>query len=267
MVRHRGRHSRGAASGCDEADDGSLDARTRRRPGADRHRRHGAGRTALALVRPRGRHHGRGPRSMSGGTWRPSSTPRRSRCTVALSPRRGRCPPVSRTVPVIAARRRCRCRGPAVATPRPRGVEPAVERRASASALALGGPGAGRRRGRGHRRAAGPPLPGGGGAPDAVPVTTPGGRRHTGAAVAGDGGGGGGRPPTRASPSQSGPEAAVPIASLTKIMTAYLTLRDHPLAPTRPGPHARHDGRRSGRSARPKRRWAPPTCPCSRVSS
>jgi D-alanyl-D-alanine carboxypeptidase (penicillin-binding protein 5/6) len=35
---------------------------------------------------------------------------------------------------------------------------------------------------------------------------------------------------------QSGPEAAVPIASLTKIMTAYLTLRDHPLAPTAQGP-------------------------------
>jgi D-alanyl-D-alanine carboxypeptidase (penicillin-binding protein 5/6) len=35
---------------------------------------------------------------------------------------------------------------------------------------------------------------------------------------------------------QSGPEAAVPIASLTKIMTAYLTLRDHPLAPSAQGP-------------------------------
>jgi D-alanyl-D-alanine carboxypeptidase (penicillin-binding protein 5/6) len=35
---------------------------------------------------------------------------------------------------------------------------------------------------------------------------------------------------------QSGPETAVPIASLTKIMTAYLVLRDHPLAPTAPGP-------------------------------
>jgi D-alanyl-D-alanine carboxypeptidase (penicillin-binding protein 5/6) len=35
---------------------------------------------------------------------------------------------------------------------------------------------------------------------------------------------------------QSGPEAAVPIASLTKIMTAYLTLRDHPLAPDAQGP-------------------------------
>ena len=35
---------------------------------------------------------------------------------------------------------------------------------------------------------------------------------------------------------QSGPEAAAPIASLTKIMTAYLTLRDHPLAPSAPGP-------------------------------
>jgi len=35
---------------------------------------------------------------------------------------------------------------------------------------------------------------------------------------------------------QSGPEAAVPIASLTKIMTGYLTLRDHPLAPTAQGP-------------------------------
>jgi D-alanyl-D-alanine carboxypeptidase (penicillin-binding protein 5/6) len=35
---------------------------------------------------------------------------------------------------------------------------------------------------------------------------------------------------------QSGPEAAVPIASLTKIMTAYVTLRDHPLAPNAQGP-------------------------------
>lgn len=35
---------------------------------------------------------------------------------------------------------------------------------------------------------------------------------------------------------QSGPEAPVPIASLTKIMTAYLTFRDHPLAPAAQGP-------------------------------
>ncbi len=34
----------------------------------------------------------------------------------------------------------------------------------------------------------------------------------------------------------SGPEAPVPIASLTKIMTGYLTLRDHPLAPGAQGP-------------------------------
>lgn len=34
----------------------------------------------------------------------------------------------------------------------------------------------------------------------------------------------------------SGAEAAVPIASLTKIMTAYLTLRDHPLSPQAQGP-------------------------------
>lgn len=34
----------------------------------------------------------------------------------------------------------------------------------------------------------------------------------------------------------SGPQAPVPIASLTKIMTAYLTLRDHPLAPDAQGP-------------------------------
>ncbi len=38
---------------------------------------------------------------------------------------------------------------------------------------------------------------------------------------------------------QSGPEAAVPIASLTKIMTAYLTLRDHPLAPRPRAPCSR----------------------------
>ena len=35
---------------------------------------------------------------------------------------------------------------------------------------------------------------------------------------------------------QSGAEPPVPIASLTKIMTAYLTLRDHPLAPGAQGP-------------------------------
>lgn len=35
---------------------------------------------------------------------------------------------------------------------------------------------------------------------------------------------------------QSGPETPVPIASLTKIMTAYVVLRDHPLAPTAQGP-------------------------------
>jgi serine-type D-Ala-D-Ala carboxypeptidase (penicillin-binding protein 5/6) len=35
---------------------------------------------------------------------------------------------------------------------------------------------------------------------------------------------------------QSGPEKPVPIASLTKIMTAYLVLRDHPLTPTAQGP-------------------------------
>jgi D-alanyl-D-alanine carboxypeptidase (penicillin-binding protein 5/6) len=35
---------------------------------------------------------------------------------------------------------------------------------------------------------------------------------------------------------QSGPETPVPIASLTKIMTAYLVLRDHPLSPTAQGP-------------------------------
>ncbi len=34
----------------------------------------------------------------------------------------------------------------------------------------------------------------------------------------------------------SGPESPVPIASLTKIMTAYLVLRDHPLSPTAEGP-------------------------------
>ncbi|MGA2521240.1 MAG: hypothetical protein ABSG81_10525 [Acidimicrobiales bacterium] len=35
---------------------------------------------------------------------------------------------------------------------------------------------------------------------------------------------------------QSGPETPVPIASLAKIMTAYLTLKDHPLAPGAQGP-------------------------------
>jgi len=34
----------------------------------------------------------------------------------------------------------------------------------------------------------------------------------------------------------SGPEPPVPVASLAKIMTAYLTLRDHPLAPGAQGP-------------------------------
>ena len=35
---------------------------------------------------------------------------------------------------------------------------------------------------------------------------------------------------------QSGVETTVPVASLTKIMTAYVVLRDHPLAPGRHGP-------------------------------
>ncbi len=35
----------------------------------------------------------------------------------------------------------------------------------------------------------------------------------------------------------SGPEQAVPIASLTKMMTAYLILRDHPLGPDQNGPN------------------------------
>ena len=35
---------------------------------------------------------------------------------------------------------------------------------------------------------------------------------------------------------QSGPETPVPIASLTKIMTAYLILHDHPIGPTAEGP-------------------------------
>jgi D-alanyl-D-alanine carboxypeptidase (penicillin-binding protein 5/6) len=34
----------------------------------------------------------------------------------------------------------------------------------------------------------------------------------------------------------SGPEQPVPVASLTKLMTAYVLLRDHPLAPNVPGP-------------------------------
>jgi D-alanyl-D-alanine carboxypeptidase (penicillin-binding protein 5/6) len=34
----------------------------------------------------------------------------------------------------------------------------------------------------------------------------------------------------------SGPEQPVPMASLTKLMTAYVVLRDHPLAPDAPGP-------------------------------
>ncbi len=34
----------------------------------------------------------------------------------------------------------------------------------------------------------------------------------------------------------SGPETPVPVASLTKVMTAYLVLRDHPLSPTAQGP-------------------------------
>jgi len=35
---------------------------------------------------------------------------------------------------------------------------------------------------------------------------------------------------------QSGPEQPVPVASMTKIMTGYLILRDHPLAPGQAGP-------------------------------
>ena len=34
----------------------------------------------------------------------------------------------------------------------------------------------------------------------------------------------------------SGPEKAAPVASLTKLMTAYVVLHDHPLAPGQPGP-------------------------------
>jgi serine-type D-Ala-D-Ala carboxypeptidase (penicillin-binding protein 5/6) len=34
----------------------------------------------------------------------------------------------------------------------------------------------------------------------------------------------------------SGPEKPVPVASLTKLMTAYVVLHDHPLAPGQPGP-------------------------------
>ena len=34
----------------------------------------------------------------------------------------------------------------------------------------------------------------------------------------------------------SGPEQPVPVASLTKLMTAYVVLHDHPLAPDEPGP-------------------------------
>jgi D-alanyl-D-alanine carboxypeptidase (penicillin-binding protein 5/6) len=33
----------------------------------------------------------------------------------------------------------------------------------------------------------------------------------------------------------SGPEQPVPVASLTKLMTAYVVLRDHPLVPGAPG--------------------------------
>jgi D-alanyl-D-alanine carboxypeptidase (penicillin-binding protein 5/6) len=42
--------------------------------------------------------------------------------------------------------------------------------------------------------------------------------------------------PSRGMVVQSGPETPVPIASLTKIMTAYVVLHDHPLAPTAAGP-------------------------------
>jgi D-alanyl-D-alanine carboxypeptidase (penicillin-binding protein 5/6) len=35
----------------------------------------------------------------------------------------------------------------------------------------------------------------------------------------------------------SGPQQPVPVASLTKLMTAYVILRDHPLAPNESGPH------------------------------
>jgi serine-type D-Ala-D-Ala carboxypeptidase (penicillin-binding protein 5/6) len=40
---------------------------------------------------------------------------------------------------------------------------------------------------------------------------------------------------------QSGPESPVPIASLTKIMTAYVVLTDHPLAPDAQGPEVAID--------------------------
>lgn len=42
--------------------------------------------------------------------------------------------------------------------------------------------------------------------------------------------------PTIGFQAQSGPEQAVPVASLTKLMTAYVVLKDHPLAPGAQGP-------------------------------
>ena len=83
---------------------------------------------------------------------------------------------------------------------------------------------------------------------------------RTRAAVAGGGGGGGGGPAARRH-LESGPEAAVPIASLTKIMTAYLTLRDHPLAPDAQGPMLTMTRRRPGRSVRRRGARAPTNVP------
>ena len=60
-------------------------------------------------------------------------------------------------------------------------------------------------------------------------------RRGAGGAVAQDRRGGGVGPGDRVH-HQSAPETPVPVASLTKLMTAYIVLRDHPLPLGQQGP-------------------------------
>ena len=62
------------------------------------------------------------------------------------------------------------------------------------------------------------------------------GRGQPGPTLAGQGPGGGRHSRARATPAQSGPESPVPIASLTKMTTALVVLRDHPVPAGTSGP-------------------------------
>ena len=249
--------------------------RPRRRVGADRdhHRRGRQRRPGRALrrrwrgrrrrsARPRRQHHRRRPGEHVGGHG--GRRPRRharvgDRGPVAsaavAAPGVGATPRVAFgagdavTAAVATARGAC-------------GVELVGGDRAAAPALALGVPGRPRAGGGRGRCAAGPPVPGGGAARGRARVGAGGGGDPR-PAVAGGGRGGGGRPQLGITV-ESGPETPVPIASLTKIMTAYLMLRDHPLSPPAQGPGVTDDGGRPGRRGGRRARRGPPRCRCSR---